>query len=62
MLENLTYSCKIKIKIHIPAATTFMTKIKVNNQKLNYYGLEKEVFAGKLFILILNRINKTDSI
>ena len=32
--KNLTYSCKIKIKIHIPATTTFMTKIKVNIQTL----------------------------
>ena len=32
--KNLTYSCKIKIKIHIPATTNFKTKIKVNNQKL----------------------------
>ena len=33
-LKNLTYSCKIKIKIHIPATITFMTKIKVITQKL----------------------------
>ena len=30
----MTYSCTIKIKIHIPAITTFMTKLKVNIQKL----------------------------
>ena len=35
MLEKFeVYSCKIKTKIHIPAATTLMRKIKVNIQKL----------------------------
>ena len=62
--KNLTYSCKIKIKIHIPATTNFKTKIKVNNQKLLALLLLpwKKVFAGRLFVAILNPINKTDSI
>ena len=42
MLENLTYSCKIKIKIHLPATTTFMTKMKV-------YIKSKKLLAFSLF-------------
>ena len=62
--KNLTYSCKQKIKIHIPATLTFMTKIKVYNQKLLALLLLiwKEVFAEKWFVAILNPPNKTDSI
>ena len=32
--KHVTYICEIKIKFHIPANSTFMTKIKVNIQKL----------------------------
>ena len=41
-----------------------MTKVKVNNQKLLALLLLilKGVFAGKLFVAILNPTNKTDSI
>ena len=41
-----------------------MTKVKVNNQKLLALLLLiwKAVFAGKLFVAILNPCNKADSI
>ena len=52
------------MNIHIPATLTFMKKVKVNNQKLLALLLLiwKEVFAGKLFVAILNPTNKTDPI
>ena len=41
-----------------------MAKVKVINQKLLVILLLiwKEVFAGKLFVAILNPTNKTDSV
>ena len=57
----MTYSCKQKIKIYIPATITFATKVKVKMLAVLLLTW-KEVFAGKLFVAILNPINKTDSI
>ena len=52
---------KIKIKNHIPATTTFKRKIKVNVPKLLVLLLLtwKRGIRWKLFVAILNPINKT---
>ena len=55
----------MKIKIHVPATTTFMTKKKKKNSEVTSIitiDFQKKVFAGKLFLTIFNPVNKTDSI
>ena len=54
----------MKIKIHVPATTTFMTKKKKYSEvtSIIIIDFQKKVFAGKLFLTIFNPVNKTDSI